>query len=333
GMALAYLLDPVADWLERRGLARMWATILILGAALGLFVLAFFLIVPLIVQQLIGLVQKLPGYVNNLQEYVNALAPELRERLGAERVADIENGLSQMLTASIGIVGNITSQVAQSGLTIINALGLLIVTPVVAFYLLLDWDKMMARAFSLVPHAYREEVQGVFRDIDTALAGFIRGQSGVVLILTAFYATSLTVAGLNFGLAIGLATGLLSFIPYVGFLVGFVLSIGVAIVQWWPDWVMVVVILGIFLVGQFLEGNILYPKLVGSSIGVHPVWLMFALFAFGLLFGTVGLLLAVPMAAVAGVLMRFIIRKYRESTLYLGTGGDAEPAAAVEPDA
>ncbi len=327
GLLLAYLLDPVVGWLGRRGMSRLLATLLILVSAVAVFVTAFLFLVPPFVEQIVGLVRRLPDYVNLLQDYANTIAPEWRERLGAERVAELENAFSQMITNSIGIVGNITTRVAQSGLTIINALGLLIVTPVVAFYLLLDWDNIVARADGLVPRAYRDEVRGVFADIDTAMSGFIRGQSGVVLVLAAFYATALTLAGLNFGLAIGLAAGLFSFIPYVGFLIGFVLSVGVAIVQWWPDWVMVGVVLVIFLVGQFLEGNILYPKLVGSSIGVHAVWLMFALFAFGLLFGFIGVLLAVPLAAVTGVLVRYAIRKYKASPLYAGEAA-AEVAAA-----
>ena len=332
GLLLAYLLDPVTDWLERNRFSRGWATTLVLSVVLLVVIFAIFLIVPLIMGQIFGLIGNLPAIANELQDYANDMLPELRQFLGEARVTEIENSLSGMITDSIGILGNISSQVAQSGLTILNALGLLIVTPVVAFYLLLDWDKMVARAFDLVPHAYREEVQGVFFDIDKAIAGFIRGQSGVVLILAAYYATALTLAGLNFGLAIGLTAGLLSFIPYVGFLVGFVLSIGVAIVQWWPDWVPVVVILGIYLIGQFLEGNILYPKLVGSSIGVHPVWLMFALFAFALLFGAVGVLLAVPLAAITGVLVRYAVRKYKASALYVASDPEAVARQLAKDD-
>ncbi|HUV32412.1 MAG TPA: AI-2E family transporter [Devosiaceae bacterium] len=328
GLLLAYLLDPIADWLGRRGLSRLIATILILAVAVGVFLLLFFLLVPLIVQQLFGLLQRAPGYIDQLQEYANALVPELRERLGAQRVAEIENGLSDLVSNSIGIVGNLTTRVAQSGLTIINALGLLIVTPVVAFYLLLDWNNIIERADGLLPREHRDEIRKVFKDIDIALAGFIRGQSGVVLILAAFYATTLSLVGLNYGLAIGLAAGFFSFIPYVGFLIGFVLSLGVAIVQFWPDWPWVAAVLGIFLVGQFLEGNILYPKLVGSSIGVHAVWLMFALFAFALLFGVLGVLLAVPLAAIAGVLVRYAVRRYKASSLY----GPEEPATEAVDD-
>jgi len=325
GMILAYLLDPVADLLEKIKFSRFWATLTILIAAVAVFVGLFLFIVPPLVQQLIGLVERLPGYVAQLQEYANQYTPALYERLGAERAAEFENWVNQLLSQGIGFLVEVTSTVAKSGLTLLNALGLMIVTPVVAFYLLLDWDAMVKRVDELLPRAYQEEVRYVFGEIDVAMAGFVRGQSSVVLILAAFYATCLTLAGLNFGLAIGLAAGLFSFIPYVGFVVGFVLSIGVAIVQFWPDWFMVSVVFGIFIVGQFIEGNILYPKLVGRSIGVHAVWLMFSLFAFALLFGAVGVLLAVPMAAIAGVLVRYGVKKYLESPLY----DAAKPTKAV----
>lgn len=318
GMALAYLLDPVADLLERWKFNRFWATSVVMAVVLVIVVGAFFLIVPLVLQQAIGLAQRLPGYINQLQDLANQWAPEIREFVGEDRVQQFQNGLSDLLSNGLAIAGGITATAFQSSLTIINALGLLVVTPVVAFYLLLDWDGMTKKIDDLLPRDHASEIRSVLGDMDKALAGFIRGQSSVVLLLAIFYAVSLSLAGLNFGLAIGVTAGLLSFVPYVGFLVGFVLSVGVAIVQTWPDWLYVGLICGIFLVGQFIEGNILYPKLVGSSIGVHPVWLMFSLFAVGILFGTVGLLLAVPIVAVIGVLVRFAIKKYKQGPLYLG---------------
>jgi predicted PurR-regulated permease PerM len=211
---------------------------------------------------------------------------------------------------------SITGTVMQQSMSIINTIGVLIVTPVVAFYLLLDWDRMVESVDNLFPPLHRAEMRGVFKDMDRALAGFVRGQGAVVGILAIYYAATLSLAGLSFGLAIGLIAGLFSFIPYVGALIGFMLSIGVALVQFWPDWIMIALILGIYLFGQFLEGNILYPKLVGSSIGVHPVWLMFSLFAFAVLFGAVGVIIAVPLAAISGVLVRWAVTKYKSSPLY-----------------
>ncbi len=285
---------------------------------------------PLVVQQVLGLAQNLPDYFEQLQRVANEWAPELYAFLGVERMQQLQANLANMMSSGLGVAGAITGQIMQSGLAIINTLGLFVVSPVVAFYLLLDWDRMVASADALLPRKHAEEIRNVMRDIDSAMSGVIRGQVAVVLILAVFYAGSLTAAGLSFGLAIGLIAGLFSFIPYVGLLIGFVLSMGVAFVQFWPDWVMIGLIFFIFVLGQFLEGNVLYPKLVGSSIGVHPVWLMFALFAFALIFGFVGLLLAVPMAAIASVLARFAVAKYRQSSLYNGdTASDDSDAPPV----
>lgn len=318
GMAVAYLLDPAADLLEKWKFNRFWATTVVMSIMMIIIVTAFFLLVPLIVQQGVDLAQGLPGYINQLQTVFTERVPELYAWLGEERVVQFESGLADLLSGGVNILGSFTAQVMQSGLTIINLLALLIVTPVVAFYLLLDWDGMTKQIDNLLPREHRDEIRGVLHDMDKAMAAVIRGQGSVILLLAVFYGVSLSAVGLNFGLAIGVTAGLLSFIPYVGFLVGIVLSTGVAVVQYWPDGWPIGLVLGIFLIGQFFEGNILYPKLVGSSIGVHPVWLMFALFSVGTLFGFVGLLLAVPMVALFGVLVRFALKKYTGGQFYLG---------------
>lgn len=318
GMALAYLLDPAVDLLEKIKINRFLATSLVMGIVIFFIITVFFLLVPAIVQQGVGLAQGLPDYIKQLQAFATEHTPALYEWLGEERVVQFENGLAELLSGGVTMLGNVTAQVMQSGLTIINLLALLIVTPVVAFYLLLDWDRMVAQIDRLLPRDHRDEIQEILRDMDKAMAAVIRGQGSVVLLLALFYGVGLTLAGLNFGLAIGVTAGLMSFIPYVGFIVGMVLSTGVAIVQYWPEAWPISIVVGIFLVGQFIEGNILYPKLVGTSIGVHPVWLMFALFAVGTLFGFVGLILAVPMVAIIGVLVRFVTRKYTQGPLYWG---------------
>ncbi|MBU1175607.1 MAG: AI-2E family transporter [Alphaproteobacteria bacterium] len=330
GMALAYLLDPVADQFVRWRFSRLWASVVILAIAISIFATAFLLIVPLALQQAIGLAFRLPGYVNQLQDLANERVPEIFAALGEERVVQFQNTLAELLNQGIGIVGGLIAQVMQSGLTLINALGVIIVTPVVAFYLLLDWDRLSLTFDSLLPRQHRDEIRDVLADIDQAMAGVIRGQGAVMIILSVFYGVTLSFAGLNYGVAIGLTTGLLSFVPYVGFLTGFVLSMGVGIVQFWPDGIMLAVIFGIFVVGQFIEANVLYPNFVGNSIGVHPVWLMFALFAFGLIFGLIGIVLAVPMIAITGVLVRFAVRKYKSSALYLGVDAEGKPN---EPEA
>jgi predicted PurR-regulated permease PerM len=196
-----------------------------------------------------------------------------------------------------------------------------VVTPVVAFYLIYDWHRILRTADSWIPVHQRETVRRLAREIDAAIAGFVRGQTAVCMILGSFYAVTLTVSGLNFGLLIGLISGVITFVPYVGSMTGLILAVGVAVAQFWPQWTSIATVLGIFLVGQFFEGNVLSPKLVGESVGLHPVWIIFALLAFGYLFGFVGLLVAVPLAATIGVLMRFALMRYRESALYTGQSG------------
>jgi predicted PurR-regulated permease PerM len=166
----------------------------------------------------------------------------------------------------------------------------------------------------------RETVRGLATEMDAAIAGFVRGQAVICLILGLFYALGLTFAGLHFGFLIGLLTGVMSFIPVVGAITGFLVASGVALAQFWPDWVSIAMVVGVFVIGQGLEGYILSPKLVGAKVGLHPVWLMFSLFAFGYLFGFVGVLVAIPLAAAIGVLTRFAIRQYQASQLYTGGG-------------
>lgn len=320
GMALAYLLDPIADWLERAGMSRFWATITIVVLTVLILALAGLIVVPLLVAQLAGFLERLPSYAAELQA--------LGDRFFATRIGQYfrtqggGTNVDQMVAQGASWIATLIASVWAGGQAVINVVSLIVVTPVVAFYLLYDWDKMLARLDGLLPREHAETIRQLGRDIDHAIAGFIRGQGAVCLILGLFYAISLSALGLNFGFLIGSVAGVISFIPFVGSIVGFVLSVGVALVQFWPDWVWILAVVVVFAVGQFIEGNILQPRLVGSSIGVHPVWLMFALFAFGSLFGFVGVLLAVPVTAAIGVLVRFAVARYRHSALYLDRDGD-----------
>lgn len=319
GLALAYLLNPLVNLIQKIGIGRAWASAMVLFFVLAVIFSLFLMLVPLVGQQVVGLIARLPGYVTDLQVLAQNWAPQLAEWLGPERAAQLESSLADLIGRGVELAGAITAQVAQSGITVLNTIAILFITPVVAFYLLLDWEGMVTRVDDLLPRAYRDEIRGVLDQIDKSMAGVIRGQGSVILVLCVYYGTALSLVGLNFGLTIGLIGGLLSFIPYVGFLVGFALSMAIALVQFWPaQWVFVVIVFAVYLVGQFLEGNILYPKLVGQSININPVWLMFALFAFALLFGFVGLLLAVPLAAITGVLTRYALAKYQASSLYRG---------------
>lgn len=313
GGAVAYFLDPLADRFEAWGMSRSTATAVISIIALVIFILLALLIVPMIVRQAIQLVNSAPSILGQLQTF---LAEHFPQALDSE-------GVLRETLASIGKTiqakgGELVSGVLSSAISVINWLLFLVVVPVVAFYLLLDWDHMVEQIDVLLPRDYRDQIREIARDIDRVLAGFVRGQVSVCLILGTFYSVALILAGLQFGLVVGAIAGLITFIPYVGALTGGSLAIGLALVQFWGDWLHIGLIAAIFAMGQFIEGNILTPRLVGKSVGLHPVWLLFALAVMGALFGFVGMLTAVPIAASVGVLARFAIKKYLGSALYWG---------------
>lgn len=320
GMALAYLFNPLANRLERQGMPRVAAAFLIIGVFVLLFLLLALLFAPVIGSQFASFLQNLPRYVQRLQQLLaESNSPWLR-RIGAEGLID-ENAIGDLVGQGMRWLTTFLTSLWSGGQALISIFALAVVTPVVAFYLICDWDRMIAVVDGWVPLPQRETVRRLGREIDLAVAGFVRGQSAVCLLLGLFYAVALSLAGLNFGLLIGLVSGLVSFIPYVGSMTGLVLSLGVAVAQFWPDWSAILMVFAIFVIGQFLEGNILAPKLVGERVGLHPVWVIFAIFAFGYLFGFVGLLLAVPLAAAVRVIATFALHRYRESALYTGTEG------------
>jgi len=318
GMALAYFLDPVADRLERIGLSRMWATVVILIAFVIVFVLALVIIVPVLAGQASEFIARLPGYVSQLQTLIASSGNGILPDWVGEQIAAIKENFSKYLAEGAGFLGTLFGQIWNSGKALVDILSLFVLTPVVAFYLLLDWDRMVAKVDSWIPRDHVQTVRNIAGEMDSAISGFVRGQGSLCIILALYYGIGLSLAGLNFGLLIGLFSGAVSFIPYIGSILGLVLAVGVALVQFWPDYPMVALVLAIFFSGQFIEGNILQPKLVGNSVGLHPVWLMFALVAFGALFGFVGLMVAVPAAAVVGVLVRFALGRYLDSDLYHG---------------
>jgi len=334
GAAIAYLLDPLADRLERLHMGRLGATVIILAVFLLVLFVALGAMVPLAAKQVVGFAEQFPGYVNRLQSLLLEHGGPLVERIGGhDALQQLQQSIGNLVGQAAAWVATFARSLWTGGKALINIFSILVVTPVVAFYLLVDWDRMIATIDRWVPPRHRETVRGLAREMDKAVAGFVRGQTAVCVLLGAYYATGLTLIGLNFGATIGMLAGLISFIPYVGSITGLLLAIGVALVQFLPDWTWVAATLAVFMVGQFIEGNILSPKLVGEAVGLHPVWLMFALLAFGSLMGFVGLLVAVPLAAVIGVLGRFAVRRYQESPLYLGPPGEEMPADMTSPRA
>ena len=333
GFVLAYFLDPIADRLERLGLPRILATLLILLIAISGVVVVVLVVAPILGDQALKLAQDLPALLKALVARLDEVTPQSIKDLMAKSGGNVSGSIGDIAGKLTGWFATLLQSILTGGMALVNVISLLVVTPIVAFYLLADWDRIVAKVDSWVPREHLEEIRAIARDIDKALAGFIRGQGTVCLVLGLFYGIALSLAGLRFGLAIGFGAGLLSFIPYVGAIVGGVLAIGVGLVQFWPDYGSVMLIIGIFVAGQLLEGNFLSPKLVGGSIGLHPVWLMFALFAFAYLFGFVGLLLAVPLAAAAGVFVRYGLHRYLGSRLYKGAPATITPIAveAIKP--
>ncbi len=316
GLALAYLLDPLANRLERVGVSRMIASLGIIGAFVLIFVALILVFVPLLAGQLGAFVERLPTTVQRLQALAMDPNREWLRKILGDGIADAQ--ISDLVKQGAGWISGFMKSLWSGGQALLSIFSLIVVTTVVAFYLLYDWKEIVTTVDGWIPPEHRETVRGLAREIGDAIAAFVRGQTAVCLILGSFYAVSLTLAGLSFGFLIGLLSGVITFIPYVGSMTGLVVATGVAIAQFWPEYTPILIVLGIFFVGQFLEGYVLAPKLVGESIGLHPVWLMFALFAFGYLFGFVGLLIAVPLAAVIGVLARFGLKRYLASPFYTG---------------
>ena len=323
GLIIAYFLDPVADALERSGLTRLKASLLIIIAVALLAALALVILVPILVAQLRELASELPQQIAAVRTLVEQQAARIfGDRLEGVRQA-LESELGSLSQAGAGLLGKLLAQVWSGGLALVNFLSLLLVTPVVAFYILLDWDHMVARVDSWLPRDHAPTVRRLAREIDDVMAGFIRGQGTVALLLGCIYAAGLTWAGLPNGLLIGLAAGLITFVPFVGAAAGGIFGTLLALAEFGLDPIAVGKVIAVFVVGQVIEGNFLSPKIVGDRIKLHPVWLIFSLFAFGYLLGIVGLLIAVPVAAAIGVLARFAISEYQASPLYRGSGNGA----------
>ena len=315
GMAVAYFLDPVADRLEKWGCSRVVATALITVVffllAAGVAVLLF----PLLQVQVMAFVSRVPHYAGVLRENAAPLLEHLQASLPADAVERLRGNAGTYAGEAIQWVGSLLKNLWSGGVALLNVLSLVVITPLVTFYLLRDWDRVVARIDVLLPRRAAPTIRAQMREIDRTLAGFIRGQATVCLILGVFYAIGLTLVGLEFGLLVGLGTGLISFVPYFGMLIGLSTSLGIAFIQF-ADMTSVALVAAVFASGQVIEGYALTPRLVGDRVGLHPVWILFALLAGGALFGFTGIMLAIPVAAVIGVLVRFALDRYVKGPLY-----------------
>ncbi len=327
GAAIAYMIDPVADRLEDWGLSRTGATATITIGAMIVFLLVLIIVLPSLIGQMIDLVRVLPDVLGNLRSFAQEQFPQIFDQ--QSRIHQLLETFGNTLREKSVVI---LETALGSAVSLLNVLVLLVIAPVVSVYLLLDWDRMIERIDALLPLDHAPVIRKLARDVDAVIASFIRGMGTVCLILGTYYAVALMAVGLNFGLAVGFVAGLVTFIPYLGSLIGGALAIGLALFQYWgavevvdgdtvtyaTDWLRIGIVAAIFIAGQVVEGNFLTPKLVGNSVGLHPVWLLLALSVFGALFGFVGMLVAVPIAAALGVLARFLVDQYLDSRLYRG---------------
>jgi predicted PurR-regulated permease PerM len=320
GAVVAYFFDPLVMRLQRARLSRTWATTVVTIIAVLIAIGIATAVVPPLFGQLEQLIANAPSFTVKAAQGIQPMIEPIRERMGLPPLSlqELQDAATQRVGQVLGLAGGFAAKVAQGGVALINLLGLLFLTPVVTFYLLRDWPRVVASIDRALPLDHAATIRALAGEANAAVAGYLRGQALVCVILGTIYAVGLSIVGLQFGAVIGMIAGLISFIPFVGTLVGAVLSIGMALVQFPPEWMGVVKVAVVFLLGNLLEGNLLSPKLVGDRVGLHPVWIMFALLAGGSLLGFTGVLIAVPVAAVVGVVVRHLMRRYRDSPFYRG---------------
>ncbi len=321
GLGFAYGLNPVADRMERAGIPRVAASLILVGCLILFFVLLLVYLAPLAITQIRQFAEALPGELQRLQALINTWARDL----GGDALPGTQQSVDRAFDWLQENSGTVASWAAQSlwtqGRAVFAVVSLLLVAPLITFYLLVDWKRMMAELDNALPREHAPELRKMGHDINAAVGAFVRGQGTVCLVLGIFYAIGLWLIGLDYGVLIGLATGLLAFVPFLGWIVGTITATILALLQFWPQVLPVLLVLGVFGAGQALDAGFLSPKIVGPRIGLHPVWLIFALFAFSYLFGLVGTLVAVPMAAAVGVIVRYGLRAYRKSSVYTGPEG------------
>ena len=317
GAAVAYFLDPAAVRLERVGCSRTLATALISAVFFVVAALAVILLIPVLQAQIVDFAANLPAYLDLGSRILHRLLAQIESRLSTDDIGKLREALGSHAGDVLAWLGDVVTGVLSGGTAFLNLLSLIFITPLVTFYLLRDWPRIVARVDHWLPRAHRTTIRGLLGQIDKALAGFVRGQALVCLVTGALYAVSLTVAGLQFGLLIGVAVGALTILPIIGASIGAVVTIGFAAIQF-GTWEGTAIIAAVFIVVQAIEGNLLSPKLVGDRVGLHPLWIIFALLAGGAIFGFLGVMLAVPVAAALGVLARFAVARYVASPYYRG---------------
>lgn len=317
GILVAYFLNPPVSKLELHKFSRPIASLLVLSVILILLVPLLIFLGGAIISQITDFASKIPNYVNSLVTRLMPVLQDLQERFSLFSSANIEEFLQKHTADTLKIVGKLLNKLINESFAFINLLSLLLISPVVAFYMLCDWPKITSGFLDLIPLKHQKDMNSIFAQINKIISGYLRGQFVVCLFLGTFYSCGLMLIGLDLGLLVGFIAGLISFIPYVGSISGFLAAMVLALTQYGCS-VELLEVVAVFVIGQFIEGNFLTPKLVGENIGLHPVWVMFALLAGGTLLGLLGMLVAVPFAAIIGVLIKIMLKKYHKSSIYLG---------------
>lgn len=313
GLLVAYAMNPAVRRLEKWGLSRAVGSSFMIISFFLLIGLLLFIAVPFVQTELLRLAARVPQYGERMMATLKPLLEDIEPR-DVERLRALASSyLGDVVTWGIKLIAKILT----NGLALANLLSLIVITPIVAFYCLRDWNLILSTIDRWFPRPYEPLLRQIFTDINTTIGGFAKGQAIVCLMVGTYYAITLTLAGLDFGAVVGVIIGIMAFIPYVGAFVGCVLSVGIALAQF-TDWTSVGIVAGIFIVGQTLEGYLFIPYFVGNRIGLHPVWVLFALLAGGLLYGFIGILFALPVGAAMGVLIRYLRDFYFQSSYYLG---------------
>jgi len=328
GMAIAYVVDPVVGWLAGHRLSRGTAAGVLIGSSFVAGLVALAVVVPVLIEQAGALLARAPEIVAGAYEKITLVTEGALRAVGVGPRGEVPALLVRAGQRVEEVLAAGAAAMLGRGIALVNLLGLLAVTPVVAFYLLRDWPRIIAQVDDWLPRDYADTIRSQACEMDRVLAGFARGAALVSAGLAVFYGVALSVVGLDFGLLIGFTAGALSFVPYLGALVGFGTSVGMALIQFWPDWVRIMLVGGIFVVGNVVSDYIVTPRIVGDRINVHPLWMLFGVFAGAALFGFAGVLAAVPACAVIGVLARFAIQQYKVSAFYRGAGSAATADAS-----
>lgn len=315
GIAIAYLLNPLVEYLGRLKINRSLSALLILGVFFAVILLLLAILTPLLYRQFAELAQDLPGYAGRISAAIEPYTQKALGLIGQSWSFDLQELVRDHAGSASQVAGTVLQGLLAGGQAMLGFISVLVLSPIVAYFMIKEWPGLLMRGENLLPRKHKNTITDLLKQMDKKLAGFVRGQVSVAVLLGLAYAIALSLFGLKYGFLIGIMAGLLSIIPMVGSTLGLLVSVSVA---WFQsgDLIYVGTIAAIFLIGQLVEGNILTPKLVGDSVGLHPLWVFFALLAGGSLFGILGMLLAVPVAAVIGVLLAFALQRYKASAYY-----------------